>query len=149
MTGIPKIAAVSAGGAPRNLTVTWEGGLTETIDLSSLIDRHALYAPLDQAATFRKVRVGEWGHHVEWPDDIDMPAHTLWRLAREQAGDTLSVEAFKDIRHRLGLSQAQLGERLGLSKRMIIHYEQGTHIVPKATALALRALEAGLTIRAA
>lgn len=138
MTTVPKIVSVAKVDRSKMLLVTWEEGAVDAGNLAAPIARHEIYAPLERPVTFAKVPVGEWGRYVEWSDGIDMPAHALWRLAGEQHGGTLPVSEVKVIR-----------VHLGLSKRMIIFYEQGTHIVPKATARAMRALEAGLTIDAA
>ena len=46
------------------------------------------------------VRVGEHGTDIVWSDEIDMAADTLWRLAQEQAGITMSPDAFKHWRER-------------------------------------------------
>jgi len=44
---------------------------------------------------FGRVQVGDYGTDVCWPDEIDMAADTLWRLAQEQSGLTMSSDAFK------------------------------------------------------
>jgi Protein of unknown function (DUF2442) len=44
---------------------------------------------------FRQVRLGEHGRDVVWNDEIDMAADTLWRLAQEQSGLTMSPDAFR------------------------------------------------------
>jgi len=38
------------------------------------------------------VEVGEYGTHVAWSDDVDMAASTLWRLALEQSGATMTAD---------------------------------------------------------
>jgi transcriptional regulator with XRE-family HTH domain len=42
-------------------------------------------------------------------------------------------------RKSLGLSQAQLGEAIGLTGRMIRYYESGERPIPKTVAMALEA----------
>ena len=46
---------------------------------------------------FKQVRVGEYGTDIVWSDDLDMSADTLWRLAHEQSGRTITAEAFRSI----------------------------------------------------
>ena len=52
---------------------------------------------------FRQVRVGEHGTVVVWTDEIDMAADKLWRLAQEQAGETMTPDAFRHWRERKAL----------------------------------------------
>ncbi len=47
---------------------------------------------------------------------------------------------FTAARERLGLSQAQLAEALGMSPTTIRHYEHGRHEVPRYIRLAMKAL---------
>ena len=56
----------------------------------------------------------------------------------------MSAESFKTWRARLGLSQQAAAEALGISKRMLIYYEQGQHAIPRTVALACAALAYGL-----
>jgi Protein of unknown function (DUF2442) len=56
-----------------------------------------VYAPLRRAPElFREVSIGEYGADVVWPGGIDMAADTLWRLAQEQSGATMTADAFPD-----------------------------------------------------
>ena len=61
----------------------------------------------------------------------------------------LSAQAFKAWRKRLGLSQKQAGEALGLKTRMIQYYEKGERndepiAIPKTVRLACQALATGI-----
>ena len=88
---LPRTANVSAGTARLTLQVRWTQGDETLVNVSSMIDTFRLYAPLrDDLALVRAVRVGDHGTDVVWTDAIDMAADTLWRLAREQAGETLT-----------------------------------------------------------
>ena len=78
---------------------------------------------------------------VVWTDDIDMATDTLWRLAREQAGRTLSPDAFRRWRERGAYTLDTAAAALGVSRRMIVYYEQGKKPIPRVVALATRALE--------
>jgi DNA-binding XRE family transcriptional regulator len=90
---------------------------------------------------FRKVRVGEHGTDIVWTDEIDMAADTLWRLAQEQAGITLSPDAFRTWRERHAYTLDTAAEALGISRRMVAYYEQGKKPIPRVVALATRGLE--------
>lgn len=62
---------------------------------------------------------------------------------------SLSPQAFKAWRKRLGLSQKQAGDALGLKTRMIQYYEKGERdgepiAIPKTVRLACQALATGI-----
>jgi hypothetical protein len=91
---LPRIAAVSAAEKPYTLHISWERGREDVVDLSALIEAFRVYAPLRQAPKlFQAVQLGEYGTDVVWTEDIDMAASTLWRLAQEQSGATMTAEA--------------------------------------------------------
>jgi len=142
---LPRIAAVKAGPSPFTLRITWEKGGESGVDVSGMIGSFRLYAPLRRApALFRKVRVGEHGTDVVWTDSIDMSADTLWRLAQEQTGATMSADAFRHWRERKAYTLQEAASALGISRRMIAYYEEGNRPIPRVVALAARALERGL-----
>jgi hypothetical protein len=132
----PKITAASSAAAPLHLHVTWADRSCSIIDLSELVADLAVFAPLEDPATFAKVEVDEWGWSVRWSDAIDLGADTLWRLSLEQSGEAMSPRAFREWRHRNKLSLTAAGAALGLGKRMLVYYEQGQKIIPKTVLLA-------------
>lgn len=139
---LPRIAAVSADRKPLTLRIRWDNGEENRADLSGMIETFRIFDPLRQSPElFSKVRVGEYGSDVVWTDDIDMAADTLWRLAQEQAGLTMSAEAFRDWRERQAYTLDMAAKALGVSRRMVDYYEQGTKPIPRVVALATRALE--------
>jgi DNA-binding transcriptional regulator YiaG len=139
---LPRIAAVEAGEKPMSLRIRWDRGDESLVDVSGLIETFRIYAPLRQSPElFRKVRLGEHGTDVVWNDEIDMAALTLWRLAQEQSGLTLSPVAFRQWRERNAYTLEAAARALGVSRRMLAYYEQGAKPVPRVVALAARALE--------
>ncbi len=52
---------------------------------------------------------------------------------------------FRALRKRLGLTQAQLAERLGIGPRQIWEYESGNTTVPKMTELAMVTIQNRMT----
>ncbi len=139
---LPRIVAVKAGRKPMTLRVRWDRGDEACVDVSGLIETFSLYAPLRHSPElFGQARVGEHGTDVVWTDDIDMATDTLWRLAREQAGVTLSPDAFRRWRERGAYTLDTAAAALGVSRRMIVYYEQGKKPIPRVVALATRALE--------
>jgi DNA-binding transcriptional regulator YiaG len=120
----------------------WETGGENSVDVSGPIKTFRLYEPLRRAPElFRNVRLGEQGADVCWTDAIDMAADTLWRLAQEQSGQTMSAHAFKDWRERQAFTLDSAAAALGLSRRMVAYYEQGAKPIPRVVALATHALD--------
>jgi DNA-binding XRE family transcriptional regulator len=139
---LPRIAAVAPGEEPMTLRVRWDTGAENLVDLSGIIESFRLYAPLrGSAESFRRVRVGEYGTDVVWTDEIDMAADTLWRLAQEQSGETMTADAFRQWRERKAYTLDGAARALGLSRRMVAYYEKGDRPIPRVVALAARALD--------
>jgi DNA-binding transcriptional regulator YiaG len=139
---LPRIAAVTPSDEALTLRVRWDKGNESLIDVSSIIESFRLYAPLRQSPElFRQVRVGEYGTDVVWTDEIDMSADTLWRLAQEQAGATMTPDEFRRWRERKAYTLDTAAKALGLSRRMVAYYEQGDKAIPRVVALATRALD--------
>ena len=139
---LPRIAAVAAGKKPLTLRIRWEKGEESRVDVSGLVEAFRVYEPLRHAPElFARVRLGEPGTDVVWNDEIDMAADTLWRLAQEQAGLTMSPDAFRHWRERKAYTLDGAAQALGLSRRMVAYYEQGEKPIPRVVALAARALD--------
>ena len=139
---LPRIADVAPDTSPLTLRVRWQHGGESLVDVSGLVDTFRVYAPLcEDPALFRCVHVGEHGTDVAWTDEIDMAADTLWRLAQEQSGETLTAEGFRAWRERKAYTLDGAARALGLSRRMVAYYEQGEKPIPRTVTLATRALE--------
>ena len=139
---LPRIASVAADKKPLTLRIRWEKGDESRVDVSGIVETFRVYEPLRRSPElFRQVRVGEFRTDVAWNDEIDMSADTLWRLAQEQAGVTMSPVAFKHWRERKAYTLDTAAQALGLSRRMVAYYEQGAKPIPRVVALAARALE--------
>jgi DNA-binding XRE family transcriptional regulator len=139
---LPRIVAVMVDKKPLTLRVRWDNNEESSVDVSGMIETFRIYEPLRRSPKlFRQVRLGEHGTDIVWTDEIDMAADTLWRLAQEQAGVTMSSDAFKHWRERKAYTLDSAARALGLSRRMIAYYEQGEKPIPRVVALAARALE--------
>ena len=139
---LPRINSVSIGSKPLTLQIRWDKGDESNVDLSGLIETFAVYKPLrNSPALFAAVRLGEYGTDIMWNDELDMSADTLWRLAQEQAGLTMSPDSFKHWRERKAYTLDSAAKALGLSRRMVAYYEQGEKPIPRVVALAAKALE--------
>lgn len=147
MSKPPLIRAVKAK-TPTTLAIIWSTGETLAVDVSRLVKRFKLYAPLKNAALFAKAKADPWGHAVNWPGDIDMSADQLYELAREQAGEW-GPDRFGAWMTHHGLSLNTAADALGLSRRMIAHYRTGTRPIPRIVALACEGLSTRWKKRAA
>ncbi len=142
---IPRIEDVTVGEPPFTLHVRWTHGEDSVIDISGMIETFLMYAPLrSDPARFATVKVGEYGTHIAWTEEIDMAASTLWRLAQEQSGATMTADAFRHWRERQADTLDTAARALGLSRRIVAYYDQGDRPIPRTVALAVKALEHGL-----
>ena len=96
--------------------------------------------PLRDTAAFALACIGEGGHSVMWPGEIDMGAARLLELALEQNGRADAVE-FIRWRWKHGLSLTDAAEALGLSRRQVAYYASGEHEVPRTVLLACKGWE--------
>jgi DNA-binding XRE family transcriptional regulator len=144
---LPRIVAAAPGEEPMTLRIRWDMGEETLIDVSGMIQSYRVYEPLRRSPKlFRQVRVGEHGTDVVWNDEVDMAADTLWRLAREQRGETMTPDAFRHWRKRKAYTLEEAARALGLSRRMLAYYEKGERPIPRVVALATRALDAAAAI---
>lgn len=139
---LPRVRTVEATDKPFTLRVQWTVGGENLIDVSGLVHAFKVFAPLrSDPKLFRQVHVGEHGSDIVWNEDIDMANDTLWRLAQEQSGATMTAEAFQEWRKRHAFTLDTAARALGLSRRMVAYYEQGKRPIPRIVALATRGLE--------
>ncbi|RJF89131.1 DUF2442 domain-containing protein [Oleomonas cavernae] len=120
--------------------VSWVGGVKARLDLGAML-HHKAFAALRDPAAFREVRVGEWGHALEWPGGVEIGADALWLETLSATGHE-DARKFLEWRLRHGLSLTKAAEALGLSRRMIAYYSNGKKPVPKHVLLACRGWEA-------
>ena len=123
------------------LEIDCSTGETLPSDISRLLTRFKLYAPLKKAKVFARATADAWGHSVNWPGDIDIGADVLYDLARVQAGEWGS-DAFNAWMERNGLSLNGAADALDMTRRMIAHYRSGSRPIPRVVALACEGWEA-------
>ena len=136
----PNITAATPTGG-KVVDITWTNGKTDRVDLSALVADLAGLEPLDNEPTFAAVQVGEDGWSLIWPSGIEVGTDTLWRLAREQAGDATPVTEFASWRERNGLSLTDAAMALGITRRMVSYYEAGRYLIPRMVGLACKGWE--------
>lgn len=135
----PRIITRVATSADQRLRLDWSDGTTVEIDLSSLLADKA-FAALRDVATFAAVQVGDWGHSITWPGEIELGADTLWleTLSATGRGD---ARQFVEWRLRHGLSLAKAADALGISRRSVAYYSNGDRPVPRSILLACKGWE--------
>lgn len=132
------IKAVEAG-PDMMLSVIWAEADPALIDFRLIAEAPA-YAPLQKKDLFAQAAVGDWGHSVIWPGDIEIGADALWLEALSSWGrdDTRAFIEWR-LRHALTLNGA--AEALGLSRAQAARYSNGAP-VPRSIQLACRGWEA-------
>jgi hypothetical protein len=132
------ISAVKAK-APSLLIVGWSDGTRAKLDLGDVL-RGRAFRVLRAPEEFIRVRVGEWGHSVEWDSGPELSAETLWleTLSATGHGDT---REFLEWRLRHGLSLNETAKALGISRRMVAYYSNGEKPVPRPILLACKGWE--------
>lgn len=73
----PKIKSVSTVD-DRTLLVEFENGIKKKYDISPLLEKE-LFAPLNDPALFRAVKVDQGGYGIVWNSDIDLSEYELWK----------------------------------------------------------------------
>lgn len=137
-----KIQSVEPGETPLTLSVRWNDGTSDRIDVSDPIERLKIFRPLREGDAFDSVRVADHGWAIAWTGDMALSADALDRLAREQAGEALPAKAFREWRAHHALSLTGAAEALGLSRRTIAYYDSGERPIPKTVWLACKGYDA-------
>src|SRR5262249_50025861 len=101
---------------PATLALKWSDRTRADGRLSAMLRARGFRA-LRNATKFAAVRVGEWGHSVEWSSGAELSAETLW-LETLSATGRQDTRAFLVWRLRHGLSLTKAAEALGVSRRM-------------------------------
>ena len=124
---------------PSELALQWSDGTKAVLELGSVMkDRR--FRVLRDPNLFARIRVGEWGHSVVWPSDVELSAEALWLETLSATGHRDTRE-FLEWRLRHGLSLSAAAEALGLSRRMVAYYSNGEKPVPRAILLACKGWE--------
>jgi hypothetical protein len=121
------------------LELCWSDGTRATVNVRPMSELPAL-ASLRDPTLFAQAAVGDWGHSIIWPGEIEIGADRLWAetLSATQRDDT---RVFLDWRHRHGLSLSKAASALGLSRRAVAYYSNGEKRVPRPVLLACRGWE--------
>jgi hypothetical protein len=132
---------------PTVLHLKFRGRKWRPVDLGGLIAREKFLAPLKDPRIFARAKLIDWGGGVGWPDDRDLSASTLWRMSDERMPFT--NREFAGWQVRVGLSNQEAADALGLSLRTIKNIRSGAVPVSQVVSIACRAMEADPMLLAA
>ncbi len=122
------------------LDVRFMNGKAFTVDLGVFVHRLKGLRALRDPAVFARADIGEGGHSIVWPGDLDVGADRIYEMALEQNGRADAVE-FIHWRWRNRLSLSDAAEALGVSRRMVAYYTSGECEVPRTVLLACKGWE--------
>lgn len=143
-----RLESVSAvRGQPCWLRLVWDDGRADTVDLSGVIYRYAVFAALrDNPRLFRSVRRIDRGYGIAWSRQMDYSAQSLRRLADEQR--PMSGEELRSFEAQNNLTAAETAAVLGVAVRTVKAYRRAKRL-PVPVAIAVRAMLAEPALLAA
>jgi hypothetical protein len=135
----PRTIGAASVVEPGLIDLTWSDGTQATVDICAMLENPTL-AALRDPALFAKATIGDWGHSIVWPGEIEIGADRLWAetLSATQREDT---RTFLEWRQRHGLSLSKAADALGLARRTVAYYSNGEKRVPRPVLLACRGWE--------
>jgi hypothetical protein len=137
---LPRLASVKATGEQSVTLRFLDTEKAFSVDLRAIVSRYKRLKVLQDPKLFARVALGEGGHSLEWPGELDIGADTLWELALEQNGRADAAE-FIRWRWKHGLSLTKAAEALGISRRSVAYYASGEEPVPRSILLACKGWE--------
>lgn len=135
-----RLIDIASAKAPFTLSLTWNNGKKQTVDLSGLVahsDRFRVFA--EEPETFREVSVINWGHGIEWENGLDLSAESLAFIAAEQTGED-GRALIAEFQRRFHLTNEDIGLALGYKKSQIKNFKAGVSPVTPAVRVAVRAM---------
>lgn len=139
VTDRPRLREIQAD-ADHGVRVVWADGNEHVVDLAPVIMQYKVFQPLRRnRALFERVRLEDGGRTIVWTDEIDMAAETVQRLAAEQH---MSDTEFRQFLARHHLSWTAGAAVLGISRRQVAYYAQGTKPISRTIVLACRGYDA-------
>jgi hypothetical protein len=132
MTTPDRIQTVAAT-APDTLRIEFRSGKVYAVSLAAPMARIAGFAALQDVAEFNT---------AEWACGLSMASERLYQMAKEQAGEALPQDEFRDWMERNHLSLTTAADALSLSRRVVSQYSAGSRPIPKIVGLAIKGFEA-------
>lgn len=128
---IPRIVSAALAEAGY-VDLQWDDGRAWRVDLTP-----------DLPGDCGSPRIVDDGYTLEFDGtDVDFSSPDLYKRAAWQSGQSPRPEEFRAWRKRAGLSQEKLAEIFDIGRRTIGYYEDGTMLIPRIVALAMRGYDA-------
>lgn len=137
-----RVRGVDHTGPEYLVTVRWDAGETDEVDLAPLVFAYEVLRPLRDLDRFATVTVGEFGYGLAWPgsDDWEVSPEQLSALAEQQRGPGIRPSFLRRWMARRNLTQDDVAAMLRLSKRTVAAYAVGKAGIDWVTSLALGSL---------
>lgn len=138
---VPRIASVSTKPG-FILDVTWQDGKTDDVNLSGWIatGREAL-SPLTVPKVFGRAQIADHGLSVQWGDDEDLSIDSVHLAMLAEQQHPFFGRNLLDWQKKVGLSNQEAAEFLGISASTWHNYKNSTSPLPRAIQIACRAIE--------
>lgn len=146
MTGSPMpVLASIAWKHDHVVALTWAGGpragLSEEVDLGPAVRRYRAFAPLRALDVFAAPRLIDEGNVVAW-GDVEMAVTTIEHLAETADQGRMTAERFRDWMSGHGMTLDDAAAALGVARRLVAHYRNGSKAIPRTVALACAGYDA-------
>lgn len=131
-----------AGSGPEALLVGFADGKSFKVNFREAIGRHKVLGPVLHSGIFDRGRIADMGRSLRWPgsEDYEIASDQLRAWGIDQAGGFSHARFIEWMwRHEHTLTSA--AEALGLSRRMVAYYRDGSKEIPRTVALACRGWE--------
>jgi len=133
MTEMRRIAAARALPGYR-LTITWQDGGNDIVDLTGVVTTVPLFAALRDEATFADVQVVAYGSGIEWNNGLDYSADSLAHFAESQR--CMTGEDFRHWKRDMRLSLREAADLFGMSPSTMKTYLAPERELPVAFQIA-------------
>lgn len=138
-----QLESVRANGKPFELSLTWQDGREQVVNLRGLLaTRPSLGKLFATSEDFASVEITAWGHGIEWANGVDCAARMLGSIADIQADMTKNgSKAFREWQDAHKLSAGEAGELLGYKSAQIANFRSGKSKLPPAVRIAIHAMD--------
>jgi len=125
------------------MKVVFGDGRDYLVDFREAIGRNPILRPVLSRELFRQAEIADLGRTLRWPgsEDLEVSSDQVRAWGVDQAGGFSHARFIQWMwNHQLTLSSA--AEALGLSRRMVAYYRDGSKEIPRTVALACKGWEA-------
>ncbi|MHB8354794.1 MAG: helix-turn-helix domain-containing protein [Burkholderiales bacterium] len=137
MNQAPRIETARISG-PFQIEIHWSTGEAFTTDLKDLIGplrKEDPFCALHDSAFFAQGHADDWGDGLIWLGGLNLGADRLYTLGRKQAGLSTREDLVQWV-ERNNLSLTHAAEAIGMTRRMVAYYKNGSRPTPKTVWLA-------------